>query len=82
MKRKDGKNMGKYFSYFFLKFLPKVWRSANVKKYMETVDDILERLGRSHFRSGFHLKKKDIEYISEKKDRGIFLLVCLNFTFY
>ena len=37
-----------------------------MKKYMETVDDILERLGRSHFRSGFHLKKKDIEYISEK----------------
>lgn len=33
---------------------------------METIDDILSRLGKSQFRSGFHLKKKDIEYIDEK----------------
>lgn len=33
---------------------------------METIDDILKRLGKSQFRAGFHLKKKDIEYINEK----------------
>lgn len=35
-------------------------------KITETIDDILARLGQSQFRSGFHLKKKDIEYIEEK----------------
>lgn len=33
---------------------------------MQTVDEALEKLKRSKFRSGFHLSKKDIEYIDER----------------
>lgn len=33
---------------------------------MQTVDQALEKLQRSKFRSGFHLTKKDIDYIDEK----------------
>ena len=33
---------------------------------MQTVDEALEKLKRSKFRSGFHLPEKDIEYIDER----------------
>lgn len=33
---------------------------------MQTVDQALEKLQRSKFRSGFHLTKKDIDYIDKK----------------
>ena len=33
---------------------------------MQTVDEALEKLKRSKFRSGFHLSEKDIEYIDER----------------
>lgn len=33
---------------------------------MQTVDQALEKLQRSKFRSGFHLTEKDIAYIDEK----------------
>lgn len=33
---------------------------------MQTVDDALEKLSKSKFRSSFHLKQKDIDYIDEK----------------
>ena len=33
---------------------------------MATVDETLERLNRSKFRSSFKLSKKDVEYINEK----------------
>ena len=32
----------------------------------EWYDQLFERLGNSKFRSSFHLKQKDIEYINEK----------------
>ena len=34
--------------------------------YVQTVDEALEKLKRSKFRSGFHLSEKDIEYIDER----------------
>ena len=33
---------------------------------MQTVDEALEKLKKSKFRSGFHLSEKDIEYIDER----------------
>ena len=33
---------------------------------METINDVLTKLGKSQFRSGFNLKKKDIDYINAK----------------
>ncbi len=33
---------------------------------MQTVDEALEKLKMSKFRSGFHLSEKDIEYIDER----------------
>ncbi len=33
---------------------------------MQTIDEALAKLQKSKFRSGFHLKKKDIDYIDEK----------------
>ena len=33
---------------------------------MQTVDQALEKLQRSKFRSGFHLTEKDIDYIDQK----------------
>ncbi len=33
---------------------------------MQTIDEALAKLQKSKFRSGFHLTKKDIEYINEK----------------
>lgn len=33
---------------------------------MQTVNDALEKLGKSKFRSGFHLSEKDKEYIRTK----------------
>lgn len=33
---------------------------------MKSYDDILEKLSKSTFRSKFHLKKKDLEYVSNK----------------
>ena len=33
---------------------------------MQTVDEALEKLKRSKFRSGFHLSEKDSEYIDER----------------
>ena len=33
---------------------------------MQTIDEALDRLERSKFRSSFHLSKKDIEYINQK----------------
>lgn len=33
---------------------------------MQSINDALEKLGRSKFRSSFHLKKRDVEYIDEK----------------
>lgn len=33
---------------------------------MKTIDEILNDLQKSKFRSSFHLKEKDIEYISKK----------------
>ena len=32
----------------------------------EWYNQLFERLGNSKFRSGFHLKQKDIDYINEK----------------
>ena len=43
---------------------------------MQTIDEALNKLKKSDFRSRFHLKQKDIDYINEKgmnKIRG-----CLN----
>ena len=34
--------------------------------YVQTVDEALEKLKMSKFRSGFHLSEKDIEYIDER----------------
>lgn len=33
---------------------------------MQTIDEALEKLGRSKFRSSFHLTDRDIQYIDEK----------------
>lgn len=33
---------------------------------MQTIDEALAKLQKSKFRSGFHLTKKDIDYINEK----------------
>ncbi len=33
---------------------------------MQTIDEALAKLKKSKFRSGFHLTKKDIDYINEK----------------
>lgn len=33
---------------------------------MQTIDDALEKLNRSKFRSGFHLNEKDKEYVRNK----------------
>ena len=33
---------------------------------MQTIDEALTKLKKSKFRSGFHLTKKDIDYINEK----------------
>lgn len=33
---------------------------------MQTVSEALEKLGKSKFRSGFHLSEKDKEYVKEK----------------
>ena len=33
---------------------------------MQSVDDVFKKLDRSRFRSSFHLKAKDIEYINNK----------------
>lgn len=35
-------------------------------KNMENISDILVKLSKSKFRSSFHLKQKDFDYISEK----------------
>ena len=32
---------------------------------MQTIDEALEKLSKSKFRSSFHLKEKDIEYINK-----------------
>lgn len=40
---------------------------------MNDLDQIFERLGRSKFRSGFKLKNKELEYLSEKGIKTIML---------
>ena len=41
-------------------------RPGDIERGVETVDEALEKLKMSKFRSGFHLSEKDIEYIDER----------------
>ena len=41
---------------------------------MQTIDEALNKLKKSDFRSRFHLKQKDIDYINEKGMNKICLL--------
>ena len=40
---------------------------------MQTIEEALEKLSKSKFRSSFHLKEKDIEYINKVGDKYILL---------